>query len=83
MGARSEAESLLVAAAASHGLDLGPDEIRAALSVDHGGGGGGGGAELADWATLNLHNDNLLTVDELSLYVRCSSPMADGTSSFL
>ncbi|OAA71803.1 hypothetical protein LEL_09038 [Akanthomyces lecanii RCEF 1005] len=62
MSARSEAESLLVAAAASHGLDLGPDEIRAALSDGH------GGVELAHWATSSLVADNLLTVDELSLY---------------
>ena len=70
MSARSEAESLLVAAAASHGLDLGPDEIRAALSDGH------GGVELAHWATSSLVADNFLTVDELSLYVRRPGKLA-------
>ncbi|TQV92449.1 hypothetical protein V2A60_007140 [Cordyceps javanica] len=62
MSARSEAESLLVEAAASHGLDVDAREIRAALADSH------GGEELALWATSNLGYDNLLTVDELSLY---------------
>ncbi|KAJ6790434.1 hypothetical protein PWT90_03012 [Aphanocladium album] len=62
MSARSEAESLLVEAAASHGIHVGPHEIRAALSD------GQTGAELADWATSSLGPDNLLTVDELALY---------------
>lgn len=74
MSARSEAESLLVAAAASHGLDLGPVEIRAALADGH------GGAALASWATANLGSDNLLTIDELALYVdkknRLFSPLS-------
>lgn len=63
MAARAEAESLLVEAAASHGIGLSPHEIRAALSD------GQSGADLATWATTNLVGDNLLTVDELALYV--------------
>ncbi|KGQ08026.1 hypothetical protein BBAD15_g6624 [Beauveria bassiana D1-5] len=62
MDDRFEAESLLVEVAASHNLSVGPDEIRAALYDDpH-------GADLARWAASNLTSDNLLTVDELSLY---------------
>lgn len=62
MSAHSEAESLLIEAVASHGLVMDSHEVRAALSD------GQGGAELALWATTNLSADNLLTVDELSLY---------------
>ncbi|OAA46731.1 vacuolar H+/Ca2+ exchanger [Beauveria brongniartii RCEF 3172] len=62
MGDQFEAESLLVEVAASHNLSVSPDEIRAALYDDR------HGADLARWAASNLAPDNLLTVDELSLY---------------
>lgn len=63
MSNRSEAESLLVEAAASHNIHIagGLAEIRAALAD------GQSGADLAQWATSNLLVDNLLTVDELAL----------------
>lgn len=61
MTARSEAESLLLEAAASHGIHVVPQEVRAALAD------GQHGADLTQWATSSLVADNLLSVDELAL----------------
>lgn len=55
------AEALLLEAAASHGIDVDPHDVRAALDDAL------TGPELAHWARTNLHTDNFLTVDELAL----------------
>ncbi|OAA53733.1 hypothetical protein ISF_08672 [Cordyceps fumosorosea ARSEF 2679] len=66
MATQAEAETLLIAAAASHGLAIAPHQIRAVLA-EH---GDPAAEELACWAVSNLSADNLLTVDELSLYAQ-------------
>ncbi|KAF4119366.1 hypothetical protein GMORB2_4885 [Geosmithia morbida] len=59
---RSEAEALLLEAGRTHGIHIKQDEVRRAL-VDprH-------GPAFAEWASLHLGRDNLVTPDEMALY---------------
>lgn len=61
--AKDAAKELLVNAAASHGLQVQPDDILRALNDPD------QGPALSEWALEHLYEDNLLTAEELSLYV--------------
>ncbi|KAL7819474.1 hypothetical protein V8C44DRAFT_318235 [Trichoderma aethiopicum] len=59
---RVHAEALLLKAARTYGVQVRRDEVQQHLRHDH------YGAALAEWATLHLTTDNLLTPDELAIY---------------
>ncbi|KAH0490730.1 hypothetical protein TgHK011_002186 [Trichoderma gracile] len=59
---RVHAEALLLKAARAYGVQVRRDEVQQHLRHDH------YGAALAEWATLHLTADNLLTPDELAIY---------------
>ncbi|OTA02449.1 hypothetical protein A9Z42_0028290 [Trichoderma parareesei] len=59
---RVHAEALLLKAARTYGVQVRRDEVQQHLRHDH------YGAALAEWATLHLTADNLLTPDELAIY---------------
>lgn len=60
---RVQAEALLLKAARTHGVQVRRDEVQQHLRDDH------YGAALAEWASLHLTTDNLLSPDELAMYV--------------
>ncbi|PTB66214.1 hypothetical protein BBK36DRAFT_1135335 [Trichoderma citrinoviride] len=60
--ARVHAEALLLKAARTYGVQVRRDEVQQHLRHDH------YGAALAEWASLHLTTDNLLTPDELAIY---------------
>ncbi|KAL7791508.1 hypothetical protein V8C37DRAFT_381913 [Trichoderma ceciliae] len=59
---RVHAEALLLKAARTYGVQARRDEVQQHLRHDH------YGAALAEWASLHLTTDNLLTPDELAIY---------------
>ncbi|KAL7920973.1 hypothetical protein ACQKWADRAFT_297225 [Trichoderma austrokoningii] len=59
---RVQAEALLLKAARAHGVQVRRDEVQQHLRHDH------SGAALAEWASLHLTTDNLLSPDELAIY---------------
>ncbi|KAH6606929.1 hypothetical protein Trco_006082 [Trichoderma cornu-damae] len=59
---RVHAEALLLKAARAYGVQVRRDEVQQHLRHDH------YGAALAEWASLHLTTDNLLTPDELAIY---------------
>ncbi|KAM0252359.1 hypothetical protein ACHAQJ_007741 [Trichoderma viride] len=59
---RVHAEALLLKAARTYGIQARRDEVQQHLRHDH------YGAALAEWASLHLTTDNLLTPDELAIY---------------
>ncbi|KAL7935104.1 hypothetical protein V8C35DRAFT_300723 [Trichoderma chlorosporum] len=59
---RVHAEALLLKAARTYGVQVRRDEVQQHLRHDH------HGAALAEWASLHLTTDNLLTPDELAIY---------------
>ncbi|UKZ51212.1 hypothetical protein TrVGV298_004969 [Trichoderma virens] len=59
---RVHAEALLLKAARTYGVQVRRDEVQQHLRHDH------YGAALAEWASLHLTTDNLLTPDELAIY---------------
>ncbi|PON29957.1 hypothetical protein TGAM01_v201323 [Trichoderma gamsii] len=59
---RVQAEALLLKAARTHGVQVRRDEVQQHLRHDH------YGAALAEWASLHLTTDNLLSPDELAIY---------------
>lgn len=61
--ARDRAETLLLKAARAYGIQLRRDDVQRAISdAEH-------GPALAEWATMHLVSDALLTADELALWV--------------
>lgn len=60
---RVQAEALLLKAARTYGVQVRRDEVQQHLRHDH------YGAALAEWASLHLTTDNLLSPDELAMYV--------------
>lgn len=60
---RVQAEALLLKAARTHGVQVRRDEVQQHLRDDH------YGAALAELASLHLTTDNLLSPDELAMYV--------------
>ncbi|PNY26329.1 Uncharacterized protein TCAP_03735, partial [Tolypocladium capitatum] len=60
--ARDRAEALLLKAARTYGVQVRRDDVQQAISDAEYGPG------LADWATMHLVSDALLTADELALY---------------
>lgn len=63
LAAKDNAQELLLKAAASHELHVRPDDILRALNDPD------QGPALSEWASKHLYADNLLTAEELSLYV--------------
>ncbi|PKK48364.1 hypothetical protein CI102_6756 [Trichoderma harzianum] len=59
---RVHAEALLLKAARTYGVQVRRDEVQQHLRHDH------YGAALAEWASLHLTTDNLLSPDELAIY---------------
>ncbi|PTB46069.1 hypothetical protein M441DRAFT_63374 [Trichoderma asperellum CBS 433.97] len=59
---RVQAEALLLKAARTYGVQVRRDEVQQHLRHDH------YGAALAEWASLHLTTDNLLSPDELAIY---------------
>ncbi|EHK41561.1 hypothetical protein TRIATDRAFT_134980 [Trichoderma atroviride IMI 206040] len=59
---RVQAEALLLKAARTHGVQVRRDEVQQHLRHDH------HGTALAEWASLHLTTDNLLSPDELAIY---------------
>lgn len=58
---RDQAANLLLKAARTHGIHMDRDEVQQLLQdSEH-------GVSLAEWATMHLTSDNLLTADELAL----------------
>lgn len=58
---RVHAEALLLKAARTYGVQVRRDEVQQHLRHDH------YGAALAEWASLHLTTDNLLSPDELAM----------------
>jgi hypothetical protein len=69
---RVQAEALLLKAARTHGVQVRRDEVQQHLRHDH------HGAALAEWASLHLTTDNLLSPDELAMYVWDTASMRRG-----
>lgn len=58
---RDDAEALLIKAGRAYGIHIGRDEVQQALADAE------RGTAFAEWATMHLEPDHLLTVDELAL----------------